>query len=652
MLFRRIKNRFINTTLRRKILLLTTLLVTVTPIILISVLGIAYYKLGVERLFNSEIQKALDETVQVSDSYIQEHKHNMEIDIRALREIIHNNESLFFQKSQKEFQFFLNEEAKRRKLDEIIIFTPGQIIAKNNMAISFSFMQLPFNELALINNYTTILPIDSLMLDSKFRIVMAYDLDSAIYILVGKHLETDIINHVIETQGSYVNLINSIQITQLKLKIAFTMIALTLIVISIYLSSRLANFISGPINKLVEATGFIKRGDYSVMIPEKPGRDETAILSRAFNNMTETLSRQRQELVEANNEIEERRRFIELILSEIPSGILVLSPKGFLVHSNTVANKILSINPEFYKRHLKSFFPEVIEIFDSALADSEASTTATLEISRNKHWHLQIKISRLNNRANKVENFIITLNDISELVSAQRSSAWGDVARRIAHEIKNPLTPITLSLERLEKKFTPQITADQENFKRYISTISNHVGTIWRIVEDFVTFARIPSPRLEKCDISNIINEVIFAQRNVYKNINYLIDTNFASKYTLCDPIQITQVLTNLLKNAAESIEIRQDREGAPFQGEIELTLSERDENFVQISIADNGTGLSPQVLARMFEPYVTNKSKGTGLGLAIVKKIIEDHGGNLSIANQQNGALALFTLIKFKGDN
>lgn len=651
MLPRTIKNRFINTTLRRKILLLTTLLVTVTPILLISILGATYYKLGVERLFNSEIQRALDETVEVSEFYLNENKHNMEIDIIALREIIHNNEYLFFRKSKKDLQIFLDEEAKRRKLDEIVIFTPGKIIAKNTMAISFSFLQLPFNELSAISNYSHILPFDSLSLDSKIRIVMAYDLNSATYILVGKHLETDIINHVQATQESYSELINSIQHTQLQLKVIFLGIAMILIAISIYLSRKLALFISAPINRLVEATEHIKRGDYSVMIPEKPGKDETAILSRAFNNMTATLSRQRQELVEANIEIDERRRFIEQILSEIPSGVLILSPKGFLIQSNNVANKILQINENHYKKSLKSFFPEMGELFSKASSTGDLSISGTVEISRNKLWNLEIKISKLINRNNKVDNFIITANDISELVSAQRSSAWGDVARRIAHEIKNPLTPITLSLERLNKKYSPQITNDRENFDRYISTISNHVGTIWRIVEDFVNFARIPAPRIENCNICNLINEVTFAQRNVYKNVEYSIDLVSPELYTRVDPIQITQVLTNLLKNSAESIEIRQETANDSYQGKIHLSLTEAGTDYVSISITDNGTGISEQVLDRIFEPYVTNKSKGTGLGLAIVKKIIEDHGGTLNVTNIEGGAKAVFTLLKSKGD-
>jgi two-component system nitrogen regulation sensor histidine kinase NtrY len=649
---RKLKFKFLNSSIRRKIVILNTLLVTITPSILIATFAITYYRIGADALLNAEINKALDETLEVSELYIQEHRHNMEIDIKALRDIIYNNEILFLQKKSPEFALFLNEEAKRRKLDEIIIFTPSEVIAKNALAFSFSFMELPFNALSNISSYNQVIPIDSVISDSQIRLVMAYDLERAMFIMVGKHLEKEIIDHVAQTKTRYSLLTKSIKNTQAKIKFALLVISLTFASLSIYFSIKLAHFIARPLKELVEATEYIKQGDYSIRVQEKPGRDETSILSRAFNKMTETLRKQRSELTNAHDQINERRRFIELVLSEISSGVIILSPRGRLVMLNRAAKTILQLNDSYLNKPLKSFFKELLPLFAKAKELVNESVAETIELSQdNKKIYIEVRINSEVSSEGKIENFIITLNNITELVSAQRSAAWADVARRIAHEIKNPLTPITLAIERLNKKYLPQISEDKDSFERYISTISTHINTIWRIVEDFVNFARIPAPKLERCNINNLIGDAIFTNKNVHRNIRYVFDTDFDNIYTNSDPLQITQVFTNLLKNSAEAIEARRE-EFSELEGLITVKTNLLTDKQVKVEISDNGVGLPDNIAARIFEPYVTTKVKGTGLGLAIVKKIIEDHNGVLKINNLEHGASISFTLPIFNEDS
>jgi two-component system nitrogen regulation sensor histidine kinase NtrY len=319
---------------------------------------------------------------------------------------------------------------------------------------------------------------------------------------------------------------------------------------------------------------------------------------------------------------------------------------------NRAAKTILQLNDSYLNKPLKSFFKELLPLFAKAKELVNESVAETIELSQdNKKIYIEVRINSEVSSEGKIENFIITLNNITELVSAQRSAAWADVARRIAHEIKNPLTPITLAIERLNKKYLPQISEDKDSFERYISTISTHINTIWRIVEDFVNFARIPAPKLERCNINNLIGDAIFTNKNVHRNIRYVFDTDFDNIYTNSDPLQITQVFTNLLKNSAEAIEARRE-EFSELEGLITVKTNLLTDKQVKVEISDNGVGLPDNIAARIFEPYVTTKVKGTGLGLAIVKKIIEDHNGVLKINNLEHGASISFTLPIFNEDS
>jgi two-component system nitrogen regulation sensor histidine kinase NtrY len=333
------------------------------------------------------------------------------------------------------------------------------------------------------------------------------------------------------------------------------------------------------------------------------------------------------------------------VLSELSAGVIALNMKSRITLYNNAAANLLNMKPGKKTPALNTVFPEIITLVEKAKDVSEASVDKNLEIIRKgQKRQFFVRIYAQRNAQGDIESIIVTFDDITELVSAQRTSAWSDVARRIAHEIKNPLTPIHLAAERLNKKYLPQIKNDPENYKKYLDTIIKHVSDIGRMAEEFAKFARIPRPVMKQHDIVALIKDAIFAQECTYKKIKYRFDTTLSSCIINCDSLQISQVLINILKNSAESIEAKAEKYTKNFEGKIIVCLKVIDQ-FADIVISDNGTGFPENLLDRIFEPYVTTKAKGTGLGLSIVKKMIEDHGGSIKAEPLTTGACIKFTL-------
>ena len=384
----------------------------------------------------------------------------------------------------------------------------------------------------------------------------------------------------------------------------------------------------------------MRSGDLTVRVAEATTGDELAGLSRAFNRMTGQLAAQRTELMEAYSQIDERRRFTETVLSGVSAGVIGLDAAGRVELPNRAADELLGMDLLAAIGHpLATVVPEFAALLAQAEIEPERARTAEIQIGPpNLRRTLLVRIGA-ELSADRTDGFVVTFDDITELQSAQRKAAWADVARRIAHEIKNPLTPIQLSAERLKRRFTKEIQSDPDTFVQCADTIIRHVGDIGRMVDEFSAFARMPQPVIKPEDLGQIAREALVLQKTARPHITWTTHIPDRGPVALCDRRMVRQALTNLLQNAADAIAMR---DGASH---IALTLSVAGQE-ARLIIADDGIGLPKEDRARLTEPYVTHKPKGTGLGLAIVKKIMEEHGGSLTLDDNPDGFGAVTCLI------
>jgi two-component system nitrogen regulation sensor histidine kinase NtrY len=414
-------------------------------------------------------------------------------------------------------------------------------------------------------------------------------------------------------------------------------VALLVLAAAVLIGLVIANQIVRPIGWLMEAADRVREGDLAVRVPEIDGGDELASLSRAFNRMTGQLAAQRTELMNAYGQIDERRRFTESVLSGVSAGVIGLDSTGRIELPNRAAAELLGADIYAAIGHkLGEVAPEFADMLGRVMAEPDRPQTGEVQIgpTRNRRTFL-VRIGA-EQSAGRTEGFVVTFDDVTELQAAQRKAAWGDVARRIAHEIKNPLTPIQLSAERLKRRFAREITSDPLTFTQCADTIIRHVGDIGRMVDEFSAFARMPVPVIRREDIGRVAREALVLQRNAHPDIEWHTDIPERGPMAPCDRRQLGQALTNLLQNAADAVSMRPDP-ATPARIDV-VVRTEGD--TVRIVVADTGLGLPQEDRDRLTEPYVTHKPKGTGLGLAIVKKIMEDHGGLVTLDDRAGHSL------------
>lgn len=415
----------------------------------------------------------------------------------------------------------------------------------------------------------------------------------------------------------------------------FILLSVVLLLTAAWIGLLVANAIVGPIRRLATAAHDVSLGDLNVRVDVHPRDGELGDLGHAFNDMTAQLAEQRDDLIAANEESENRRRFIETMLDAIPAGVISVSREGIIGLSNPSAQAILAEEgATLLGKDVTEVLPNIAPLFDMAKATGRRMRDS-MEWSRNQRIRsLIIEINPDTERSIDAEGFVITIEDISELVTAQRTAAWADVARRIAHEIKNPLTPIQLSAERLRRRYADNLTdRDREIFDQCTSTIIKHVGDIGRMVTEFSSFARMPEPIMAGFDLRELAREAMFPFTVAHPDITFVSTMPNDEVHVHCDGRLIAQALTNLIKNAAEAI--AEDPSERAGQVEIEVMAEALGS---RVEIRDNGKGLPKALKHRLTEPYMTTREKGTGLGLAIVRKAIEDHDGSFDIRDRRGG--------------
>ena len=461
------------------------------------------------------------------------------------------------------------------------------------------------------------------------------------YLYVVRPVEKGMVAHLLETESSLVAYREAAQDRtriQAIFALSYVETALLVLVGAVWLGMAAANALSAPIARLVQAAGRVASGDLSARVDAESDPEEIAVLSRAFNSMTHDLQAQQEALRAAQEDADRRREFIETVLAEVSAGVISLDAKGRISAANRQARLLLALEgDQFGGRSLAIVAPEIAAVAAEARRGGDVETE--VDVARGRETR------RLRVRASRIEDgLVLTFDDITRLMNAQRNAAWRDVARRIAHEIKNPLTPIQLSAERLRRKYRKNIAADElEIFDRCNDTIIRQVDTIRQMVDEFSTFARMPAPKFTELQAGELLRAAVFAQRVASAEIEIELVEPVPDIALLADERMLSQGLTNVLKNAAEAVGARRGP-ASRGKGRIRARLVE-DASGVAFEVEDNGVGLPSKDRDRLTEPYVTTREKGTGLGLAIVKRILEDHGGELELTDARSGPGALAIL-------
>lgn len=636
-LWRALKQNSIGSRLQTRIITMFTV-VAILPTILVSLFSAVFFNFGIQSWFNQQVKTALEESVAVAEAYLVEHKEGIRADTLAMANDL-NRDLHGMASNVSALTQIVETQAALRNLTEAIVFQPNRTLARTRLSFSLAFERIPLEIISRANVGEIVVMTDD---EDKVRALVKLDSFNDTYLLVGRLIDAKVINHMQNAQGAvnnYNSLRKQISGLQIQFSVVFIMMSLLLLLAAIWYGMVFASKIMIPITELITAAERVRGGDFSARVETRPLNDEIGTLGRAFNRMTGQLQSQRDELMEANRELDERRRFTEVVLAGVSAGVIALTPdQRISLYNRTAFHFLKTAGQESLKDSmLADLLPGAMELVEQARIKPDSVAAQQISITREgKTYTLNVKIS-VETCGEVIEGYIITFDDISELVAAQRSAAWADVARRVAHEIKNPLTPISLAAERLKKKYLPQITADAESYLKYIDTISKHAKDIGRMVEEFVSFARMPAPVFRQEDIISLLKKAVFSAQVARPDIAYEWVIKKTPLPLLCDEQQISQLLTNILKNAAEALE------NTPLP-RIMLGVSGEGDKVI-VEIRDNGSGVPADMLSAILQPYVTTRTKGTGLGLAIAKKTMEDHKGSILIANHPEGG-ALVTLI------
>lgn len=465
---------------------------------------------------------------------------------------------------------------------------------------------------------------------NRIEAVTPIDRDSGIYLYTARSSDLLAFSQGQRAENivrAYEVLTQRARVLQLRFNVALFVASLALVGLSVWFALRFADRQVKPLYELVDAARRVGSGNFAMRVEGRKGADEIGLLNRAFNRMTDQLEKQTEALLGANQQLSERHAFIEAVLESVTAGIVSLNAKGGVQLMNSSAKKVLlgAVDAPIEGIPLAEISPQL-----AAMVESD-QTSGLIQFSRaGDLLTLAVKISRGSS------GHVITFEDITRQLLDQRQAAWSDVAQRIAHEIKNPLTPIQLATERLSRRYRKQIEHDPELFEELTNTIIRQVGDLRRMVDEFSSFARLPKPIFRSEDVVDLARQAMFLQEVARPDISFNFNAQDGIPPVFCDRHQFGQAMTNVLKNAVEAVEARAKAEEADYRGRIAVEMREEDEAIV-VTIADNGVGL-PQDRERIVEPYVTTRDKGTGLGLAIVNKIVEEHGGEMTFAPVEEG--------------
>ena len=605
--------------------------IAVVPAVLVAIVANVTIDRGLDRLFSGPTREAIQNSLSIARAYTNEHAQLVSGDILGMANDIAHARPLYDQ-DRGTFRDLLTAGAVARNLPSaMLIDREGHILESAQTGVQLTFAPPPTE---ILTNVNEVQPEISVIPEENYvAAVIRLRAFNDVFLYVARPLDPGVVAQLSQTEAisaEYAELESRRLGIQVSFALMFAVIALTILMASVLIGLNFANWLVAPIRRLMSAANIVSTGDLHVQVPVHKSEGDLAQLGETFNKMTHELRTQRDELVSASDLIDSRRRFIEAVLSSASAGIIGVDASGSVGILNRSAEKLIGhAESETLGHPLSDVLPELDDMMKTAREGTQRLVQGQITIQRDgNERNLSVRVSAEQTSQSR-DSYIITLDDITELVSAQRTSAWADVARRIAHEIKNPLTPIQLSAERIRRKFGKVITEDKAIFEQCTDTIVRQVDDIRRMVDEFSRFARMPKPVIEGEDVADTVRQAGCLMRGGHPDIDIEAEIKQEPMRAQFDRRLISQALTNIIKNATEAIEaVPADELG---KGRIDV-IAARENDDIVIDVIDNGIGLPKVSRARLLEPYVTTREKGTGLGLAIVGRVLEDHGGKIEL--------------------
>ncbi|KFE35355.1 sensor histidine kinase NtrY-like [Thioclava atlantica] len=614
--------------------------IALVPTILVAIFAGLTVNIGLEGWFSDRVRSVVGTSLQAAEAYQSEHKRDLVQDVRALAGYLNlrRQASTFMSEGELRQLLVTGQAGIQRGVKEAyVIDGTGKIVARGERSYLFDYEEPSPKDIVEAQKGETVLIED--WPNSELRALMRLDSFVDRYVYISRKVDGQILSLLDKTRET-VTLYQQLETARGRVIFEFGLVyfgfALILILAAVWMGLWFAERLSRPIGRLAAAAERVGAGDLDARVIEAEGDDEIATLGAAFNRMTSQLKGQRMALVENHRETEERRRLFDSVLSSVTSGVVGLDADGRIDFMNRAAMQLLKLDQAHdHAQPVASVVPEFSGLYRRLQDGLHEVVQEEIRLSRGGRLEsLLVRMAVRRNDLGAPEGYVVAFEDVTELVSAQRMAAWGDVARRIAHEIKNPLTPIQLSAERIKRKFGRALEGeDAEALTQLTGVIVRQTNDLRRIVDEFSRFARMPEPDRADHDLAALVRDAATLQQDALNGARLVADVPNAPVIVELDATMISQAVTNLIKNAGEAIESYVEKvaeEG--YQPEVRLSMEVAPDQ-VTIRIADNGIGLPPD-RSRLFEPYVTTREKGTGLGLPIVKKIIEEHGGTLSLTD------------------
>lgn len=628
-------------------------LLALIPTVTVAVFAGLTVNIGLEGWFSDRVSRVVSASLAAAEAYETEQREDLMTDARALARYIDSVRGAQLV-GDREVLSEGQVQVQRGLREAYMVDGTGTLRTRGNRSYLFDFERPTDGEIKNARDSGGLVIEDWTNNEFRALVPLASYVDRFLY--VSREVDGEILSLLDETQET-VRLYQQLESERGRVLFEFGLLylgfAVILILAAIWLGLWFAERLSGPVGRLTGAAQRVGSGDLDVQVPEEEGDDEIAMLGRYFNQMTKQLKAQRKTLLDNTKQIERRGRLFDSVLGSVTSGVVGVDAKGKVSFVNRSGVRLLDWQEDRESVPLAVAVPEFAALF--ALLRASPLEVAQDEVKVTRGGRLENLLVRMAKRRRddgRLEGYVVAFDDVTDLVSAQRMAAWGDVARRIAHEIKNPLTPIQLSAERIKRKFAPKLGEDSDSLEQMTDVIVRQTGDLRRIVDEFSKFARMPEPDRKRHDLVAIVRDAVVLQRAGQPEVQIAADLPRDELLVEVDATMISQALTNLIKNAGEAIETLYKKGMAPdgHQRRVEVAVTTGPAG-ARITIADNGIGL-PADRARLFEPYVTTRDEGTGLGLPIVKKIIEEHGGTLTLddaapfaGHTHSGAMAVVTL-------
>ena len=616
------------------------IIISFIPTSLITIFSLVFFDQGVKNWFNDKISRVIDGSKEISESYFNEHKNSIKKDILFINNEL-SSEEVFFFTNRERLTEFLNYFIEVRDLDEAIIFeSSGQLLAKVGSFLAetetapplWTFFIADEGDIAVFPNND----------QTKVRALLKIQRALPTYLYIGKNVDSNVLSRVEsvnKTALEYVNVTNKLDDFQYQFNKLFLAINFLMIILSTWFGLKFSSRILGPILSIIKDTEKIIQDNFSSKIRVIEGNNEFNFLSKVLNKMIEKLKVQKNKLLKAKETINLRRKFTEKIINEISNAIIYIDTNNKILLMNKKTEEFLGPNTKnnFFKKNRN--LSSEIKKFKNSKNDHKVVQIKHLIVGKIKI--LNLNLSKV--YENKLfKGVLLSIDDITELVSAQKNVAWSNIARYMAHEIKNPLTPIKLSAQRIENSVKDRKVSDTDFFTNCTSTIVRQVNSIENLVSEFSNFARMPERKLKLVSLDNLILNQVNTQKIANKNAEFKLKIKPKKINISCDFNQINRLFMNILKNSIES--------NSKKKKKVHITVSKKS-NFFLVDIEDNGDGF-PKNREKLFEPYITHKLNGTGLGLAICKKIVEDHNGEIDLLDGDSLGGALVRIKLFKNIN